>query len=1320
MENEALRTINIKELRKRIWERSRCTDRFLYSLKKNVGESELKNLLRKLKEEGFIVNDEDIVLLSDKELDGVENLGELHRKVCSSMYNYEEIIKGNKLNRVYGWDSFFELFQNKGNWGEKTKAKEKIKRFFSIFINMAKVEQSIYEFMQNADDAEANKMFFTFISKDNEKFMIFGNNGKKFNASDTYGILSFAESYKGEIFTEEEKEVEKVKEYIGRYGVGFKLIHRLVMEDEGDYDALLEKCYGPIIFSWRDYEIRKLLNIVQRGFRRNIQEGEYSWNLPILFKIVAMIFPVGIEEKIYLFKDEEIKPFKYEDLEILEQLPNKIKNQIIRWKEGSIFIVPLRTKGENKGENLEKQIKEREGIKLSLIFLKNLETIITEEGEIKRPEVDIIDSDIGGKRVIFAFPKNRNKFTNKPNLYKYLPMEMERLGLNFMIHYDGFEIATQRTSLNSRDALKEVFEELKRKLEELKERDRKEYYKYYEKIVISEPNLSDDDKKESWRRFKNTLWDFLKNNIPVKLEDGSIKIVGISQIRINETGLKNEEIPLHKIKENEYWLPKDWEHFFKGEPFEENIKKYEITNLVRDNNQNFSKYMRENINLYDKILEQIANSTLGKTYIEKLPLIKWNNKLYTIDEMREKRIVVSINKNERDNLENIGELINDMKIAEYNENLRKIIENTGIKIFFDDKIDNIVKLLNSYKEKINSENKAKVLKIVIEEFVDRDKWGYKWGWNKWGIETTEDVKELKIFKNCKGEYKPLKDLIPYEDNKPWLEEFMMDKNEWEKVKDIPNIESYLMKEEEAFEKIYSDGKIRNYLKDKDNYENILNDAYERYKNSGGERSCGFNDAFYNDDLSEDTINALKKVLGDDKVVDWEIVKWIREQPGERDGKKKMLGVESKSLSDFLDNNKIDYLPSGGEKLNKDDVEKILNFIVTTKDRNLFNKWAFVREDNGYYRLDTRYKQAYIRQIETVNNENPEDIKRWVKERLKIYIITEDEFNKDLNDIVGRARDKVFAEIKKHTVNIQLSNDGYSVSLEQENIKIPKTILKWIIEESQHENREIEWKINGKSPNEYKPKEFKNGKWSNLGISLYKLIQNEDLDIDYLCGKISEDIGTQKETVKNVIFGTEETKKLSDDEIYRQIKVIDNLHKLIFVLLYNNNKGRKEISIPEVKQQNAGIINLSNIQNWDGINKESVHEEIVGNMDIPFAIVKPFLKGGKYIHYPVNESDPKKDLMEGLYKEYKDQRPEKITFICTREGKCMCEFSKVKNYVYPDEIALEEERIADWLRLEHSENEELFKEFIKAIGIRTGERNGEEDIKLRKLIKEVKL
>ena len=115
--------------------------------------------------------------------------------------------------------------------------KEDIAGYLPSILKIAEDGQAIYEFLQNAVDCNSSECHIFY----NDDYFLAINNGKAFSIDEVVSLLNIAQSPK--------KDADK----IGRFGVGFKLVHRLVGQGDGASE-LVNDYKGPVLFSWSKQE----------------------------------------------------------------------------------------------------------------------------------------------------------------------------------------------------------------------------------------------------------------------------------------------------------------------------------------------------------------------------------------------------------------------------------------------------------------------------------------------------------------------------------------------------------------------------------------------------------------------------------------------------------------------------------------------------------------------------------------------------------------------------------------------------------------------------------------------------------------------------------------------------------------------------------------------------------------------------------------------------------------------------------------------------------------------------------------------------------
>ena len=403
--------------------------------------------------------------------------------------------------------------------------KENIKNFIETHVKIAEDGQAIYEFLQNAVDANSTN-FFIFYDKEN--FLVI-NNGEKFQKKDVRSILNFSQSTKS-----------NKDKLIGKFGVGFKLIHRLVGKDSG-VDEIVDKYKGPILFSWDNNYLQQLLN-------NNLEEIDKHW----LFKIIYTNFPCGLDESVKNQDYKTIKPFPKEEFEDMVKFIKKQNIDLSSLKEGTLFYLKL---GDSKYELLKKEENDlKKGIGISLNILHSIRegknginNVLINKETIKKDNLVVITN----KQYVFLYPKDsisyfeKNK-QEKVSFYKFFPMGDQINGFNFALHHYDFEVETNRRKLQennkNRALFKKIWLDLEQKLNKLQETNRKQFLE-----IISNFYLSDLEKANGNRyiveNFTKNILNYIKTNIPI--EGGKISSE-IGKVKIIETKLT--EIPLKKFK----------------------------------------------------------------------------------------------------------------------------------------------------------------------------------------------------------------------------------------------------------------------------------------------------------------------------------------------------------------------------------------------------------------------------------------------------------------------------------------------------------------------------------------------------------------------------------------------------------------------------------------------------------------------------------------------------------------------------------------------------------------------------------------------------
>ncbi|WP_320112294.1 AAA domain-containing protein [Draconibacterium orientale] len=401
--------------------------------------------------------------------------------------------QNHESKKKYGW---FEIYHgDKEGYGE---AEEGIGNFLSSFLDMAKDGQAVYEFLQNAVDAGASHFTMAWGKDevDGNNYVLIANNGEMFNFNSIRSILNVGSSTK-----------TADSQNIGKFGIGFKLAHRLVGKENGLEELLSEDPSGPILFSWNNKELGQLATGSHPEPQKiDFQEsgnGNYhiADNNPWLFKILITCFPAlpgngTLSEDIRLSNGKKAvsQVFHQSEYQALSRWVKKYRDYLNdeQYKRGALFFIKLGAGKENDlaDHNL------AEGVRFSLAILQEtaeehvrlkhtLQTVqLNREAPIKKPTLNYLffhitksnhlkdyiyirfgvdrkdqltrdqkaklarESDI---EVLFGFrdyDKMGDYFKGAPNFYLYFPLSEEVHNFNFVLHSNAFYKASSRTFLH--------------------------------------------------------------------------------------------------------------------------------------------------------------------------------------------------------------------------------------------------------------------------------------------------------------------------------------------------------------------------------------------------------------------------------------------------------------------------------------------------------------------------------------------------------------------------------------------------------------------------------------------------------------------------------------------------------------------------------------------------------------------------------------------------------------------------------------------------------------------------------------------------------
>jgi hypothetical protein len=441
-----------------------------------------------------------------------------------------------KNNEIRDIDFIGSYYPNNENWKRKGffnlfhGKKEDEKGFIRSLVELAEDEQVIYEFIQNAVDANSSH-FYIFWDEDN--FLVI-NNGSKFKDNEIESILNVSQS------TKSKDELEK----IGKFGIGFKLIHRLVGKDNG-LNEIIDEYKGPLLFSWDKSYIKRFLN-------KDLKDIDKQW----FFKILYTNFPCAMEETI---KDKDYREriaFKKTEYNDLINFMNKQDINLDYLEEGTVFFLKL---GKGKAQLLNDELRNiKNGIKYSLNIIKNfsknrdkkLDDININGIKIKSENLDSIITDdyiflcpINQKDSILFSTKNDNE---KISFFKFFPMGDQRNSLNFILHSYKFDIESNRRKLHetpiNKELLTNISNSLKDEFNKIKNNDIERYRNILLNLYLSDLETANNDKLIQ-EYLTSNLYQYIQHNIPTK-DNKIIKdknLVKIIDSKLNISLLKYSE-----------------------------------------------------------------------------------------------------------------------------------------------------------------------------------------------------------------------------------------------------------------------------------------------------------------------------------------------------------------------------------------------------------------------------------------------------------------------------------------------------------------------------------------------------------------------------------------------------------------------------------------------------------------------------------------------------------------------------------------------------------------------------------------------------------
>jgi hypothetical protein len=1034
-------------------------------------------------------------------------------------------IKSAKSFRTWYKNEIKEIDQNDQIHNEnfvgtyhKENGKKTIKGFFEMYhgdkpdiasylpsiLKIAEDGQAIYEFLQNAVDCGSTHFYIFY----NESYFLAINNGSPFDIEGLQSILNIAQTTK--------KDPDK----IGRFGIGFKLAHRLVGKNEGT-EELVRQYKGPILFSWSKLEdLESLMNnepIEPITPQKGVNNGFFD--APFLLKLLLTNFPsdpnetvkdLNYKDKILFTKEEltELIAFLNENFKIHTKTLNKSE-----LTQGSLFFIKL---GEDKKKLLDKDYSELvNGIQYSMNTLNKLEKVYLNDEKIEKiklelevgiikkesPEFRRISPEYQEFDIRFAIGFNNIQFGNKnsyeqiqllkekPNFYKYFPMGDEINGFGFIIHCDSFSNEANRRKLHEDDVNRNLFPELAKfitqKLDEYKTKDRNKFLNLYASLLLSDIPERQNNK---WLKsvFYDTLLEYIQTNIPtsdeIVDEAKNVKIKDFDfDITLSDLGLNNIHWFYWKKKEDLYLLNEAATNDKIG--IEEWTLRDVFINADLNCLNDWIKRLDEKE--YHNFLKELDKEYFSKDAIDRLletKLFRFSDGgFYSINEVVENDDLVFLSSkiiNIRTELKSLNFSISNLDISTFS-----FYEKVSSKLKSDEELYYTISEKVSCKNELTVNQKQNLFRNFISpstKFV--------------GI-ADETLKKLELFCDNQGNIKPLSHLVSSSFNTSyWLNPYKIRSDEY-----FVQLNSYLIQEDDLFDKIIL--KNIEIIKDELTESKEIKELVTFFKNKPR--------PFFNEYIIQKQNNGYEIINKSDK---FQIIPPKDERKTFIDFIETYLSEELIVLPyDFLDFNEEDGILKG-EKLHS----QILKIIDIDEHKETIVDFIHYNEP----------KHKFLQEISEFKFNSK---KLYEKEDYEFKIL----------DFACSILNEVDYQKFKEKIIIETENQELTLS------EIPPFTDKI--------------KING------------------FEISLAKILPNNYENSDHLSGLIDQFIalGLGKERIENLFGVSEEAEPCDIFQMFsEQVETLENAEQLAFLLLYNEWEEEIDLTAFNVLAKDGVEYNLT--------------------------------------------------------------------------------------------------------------------------------------------------
>lgn len=692
----------------------------------------------------------------------------------------------------------------------------------STVLNVAADQQSVYEMIQNADDCDASFINISY----NEKYLLCINNGKPFTDRNMAGLINVGDS-------------DKTQEEIGTYGIGFKIVHRLLGDDDGA-DAIVNNFAGALIFSWNKFvQFDRFLNNdeIKIGYDKEMDK-ENPW----LIKLIYTCFPTHLNEQVRisdyqtkkkLFENSELDEFRTFLSESLSNL-NISKDEFL--KTGTMFFLKL-ADGKSKSV-IEKNIEVlKSGIAYSFNFLQSLSKIYINGESILAQKVQTHtitykkDSEIFNK----INPRNKErsieiKFGYKklfkdripseiPNFYTFFSMDDEKNNFGFILHCNAFDMHSDRRKLqpdsqSNPRLFAYLTPDILNFLNNLK--GKKNWDKNLDKNIIHYNELYatflladvPKNKPQILEGLYLPIKKYLLENIPTLSQSYSNNSHNV-KIKATNLHIQPYEFDCPEIEWFAWWKSDENKELINESknPEKLGLKEWDIIDLLK---YAINKGKIENINSWIKAANEKYFTGQGKkdytylsllqeidkkiqesdfSFISQVKLFRFSNgNYYSFNDIESNSNLVLIYDKIwpiKKELRSLGFIVSDLNLSFKKEGADTTVY-SNLEKFIVPKIDEDI-LYKAISEKCRANDLHPDQKLNLF-FTLKDFSGV-------GSET---LKDLELFKDAFGNIRPLRGLLKEGDTRlpNWLNNFKIHQNEYSK-----KLDTYLIKETDVYQSI---------------------------------------------------------------------------------------------------------------------------------------------------------------------------------------------------------------------------------------------------------------------------------------------------------------------------------------------------------------------------------------------------------------------------------------------------------------------------------------------------------------------------------------